>query len=105
MAGIRKLHPTSIFVKVALLQQSPRGPGRLHGLVVTSEPGPGTPGEDCMRMDELTGCPESPDTIPLRQSGLTRSPGHTAAPRPALSDADPQLCAEDHSRHAPAQLA
>jgi hypothetical protein len=43
MAGIRKLHPTSIFVKVALREQFPPGPGRLHRQG-DHEPGPGTPG-------------------------------------------------------------
>ena len=64
-----------------------------------------TPGVGRMRVDEPTGCSESPDGIPVRQAGFARSAGHTVASGPALSDADPKLFAERHSRRPHPELA
>ena len=81
------------FVKVALEERLPRDSWCRHGLLAQNDEEPGTPGVSRMRVDEHTGCSESPDTIPVRQGGFARSTGYTVATGPALSNADPQLLA------------
>jgi hypothetical protein len=90
----------SAFVKVALMQRLPRATGRILGLVAPNENEPGTPGAGRMRVDEYKGCSASPDTVPVRQSCLTRSTGCTVASRPALQNANSRLLAEHHSLQA-----